>query len=181
MDDFGKQFSDYVRRTEAKLRTFPLIAANVGKNFFQDRFRVQNWIGYTTEVWKSRSPATKRNKGRAILTDTGRLKRSIRIIKATWGIVQVGTDVEYAGIHNEGFRGNVSIGEHSRIASRKRSTRFLKNGTASKNNMRKIRGSSHQVKSHTRKINMPRRRFIGDSPHLNRLIQREFISLLKSI
>lgn len=182
MDDFGRQFSQYVKKVEAALQPFPRIAANIGHNFFLDRFRQQNWVGNTTEPWKPRKAGSKRNSGRAILTDSGRLKRSIRVIRASWNAgVAVGTDEPYAAAHNKGLRKTVRVGEHSRVASRKIATRYSKSGRALKTGIKRIRGAGHQVKSHNRKMNLPKRQFIGDSPVLNNLIQREFKRLLSKI
>ena len=184
-DNLEKQFNEFAKRTHGVLNKLPLLAANTGKNFFQDNFRRQAWVDNTTEPWKKRKASAKRNKGRAILTDTGRGKRSIRVVKADWSQVQVGiTDKEvqaYMGAHNNGFRGNVTVPEHSRIASRKVATRFGKKGQALKKGRAKIRGASHQVKTHTRKVNLPKRRFIGNSAVLNRNINREFIYQLNTI
>lgn len=184
-DDLGKQFEDFAQRTHTVLRKLPLIAANTAKTFFQGNFNRQSWTDNTTEPWKKRKPGSKRNKGRAILTDTGRGKRSIRVVKADWENVEVGiTDAnvqKYMGAHNNGFRGTVSVSNHPRIASRKVATRYRKDGKASKIGRRKIRGASHIVSAHTRKMNIPRRRFIGNSDVLNRNINREFIYLLNTI
>jgi phage gpG-like protein len=180
-DNLQAQFEAFAKEALPALRKFPLLAANEGKNFFVSRFKAQNWIDHTTEPWKKRKPTASRNRGRATLTDTGNLKRSIRIISATWDHVEVGTDAIYAGIHNNGFRGTVTVGEHSRVASRKVATRFGKKGQALKTGRLKIRGASHQVKSHQRKINMPKRQFIGNSQTLNKIINRIFVSKLIKI
>ena len=181
MDDLGLQFEDFEQRAHNALRKFPLLAANTGKNFFQDRFKTQDWIDHVTEPWKKRKPGSKRNTGRAILTDTGRLKRGIRIKQADWSNVIVGNDVEYAEAHNSGVNIVVTVNEHSRIASRKVATRYKKNGQASKQGRKKIRGRTHQVKTHTRKMNLPKRQFIGNSAYLDRKIDREFIYELNKI
>ncbi|MBL7902937.1 MAG: hypothetical protein JNK73_13150 [Bacteroidia bacterium] len=184
-DDIQKQFEDFAKRTHGVLKKFPLIAANEGKNFFQSRFRTQDWLDQTTQPWKKRKPSAKRNTGRAILTDTGRGKRSIRVIQADWGAVNVGIDdpqvKNYMGVHNNGFRGTVKVGEQMRISSRKVATRYGKSGRALKSGMKKIRGASYRVKAHTRKMNMPKRKFIGNSATLNRIIERQFIYQLNTI
>lgn len=184
-DNLQKQFEEFARKTKKTLDKLPLIAANTAKNFFQDNFRRQAWVDNTTEPWKKRKPGAKRDTGRAILTDTGRGKRSIRVISANWDNVTVGIDdpsvQKYMGAHNNGFRGTVNVGEHSRTASRKVATRYGKKGQALKKGRIKIRGASHQVKAHTRKVNVPRRRFIGNSAVLNRNINREFIYQLNTL
>lgn len=186
MEDLAKMFQRFMEKTQKVMRRLPLLIGNEAKNFFQDRFKAQNWIDNYTEPWKRRKPESKRNKGRAILTDTGRLKRSIRVIIADWGVVKVGTDVPYAGVHNDGFNGTVTVPEHSRIATRKVGTRAMKlKGRQTRVRVGgrkvKIQGASHQVKSHTRKMNMPRRRFIGNSHYLDVRIDRLIINELSKI
>lgn len=180
-DDFGKQFAAFTKKVGAVLKRFPLIAANAGKNFFQDRFRDQAWYDTKYEPWAKRKPGAERDKGRAILTDRGTLKREVRIKQADWGAVVVGDDVKYAGAHNNGFKGVVTVPEHSRIATRTVATRYNKNGKASKTGRKRIRGASHVVRTHTRKMDLPKRQFIGNSALLNRLINRDFVNQLKMI
>jgi phage gpG-like protein len=180
MEDLGQMFKRFVEEIEKKLKRLPMLIANEAKNFFQDRFKTQDWTDYNTQPWKRRKPGSKRNQGRAILTDTGRLKRSIRVIRADWGNVIVGTDVPYAAVHNEGFNGTVTVKEQSRIASRKIGTRELKlKGRQRRVRLGgrkvKIKGASHQVSSHTRKMNIPKRKFIGNSHVLNMKIDRLII------
>jgi len=77
---------------------------------------------------------------------TGRLRRSIHAdpIEVVGDMVtgRVGTNVEYAGIHEFGFKGPVSVREHL-------STSVL--------------GNKFTVRSHTREINMPERSFLRSS------------------
>jgi phage gpG-like protein len=181
MDNLEKQFADFIKKVDAMLKRLPLLIGNTAKNFFQDRFKTQDWVDYSTVPWARRKAGAKRDKGRAILTDTGRLKRSIRVVRADWGSVQVGTDVPYAAAHNNGFRGAVQVSEHSRIASRKVSTRFGKQGQGLKTGRKKIRGRGHQVRAHIRQVNMPQRRFIGNSHALDIRIDRLIMSELKKL
>lgn len=190
-DDLGKQFERLAARAKTVLRKLPLIAGNRGKNFFQDRFRDQAWYDQTFSPWKKRKETAERNKGRAILTDSGTLKRSISVLQADWDNVIVGIPssspaAKYAAAHNWGFTGTVSVHPYIRIASRKVGTKALK---LKGRQMRvriggkkiKIQGASHGVKMHSRKMNIPQRQFIGNSALLNRLLQRDFVTQLKTI
>lgn len=184
MDDLGKQFKDFYSKTKRTLDKFPVLAASTAENFFHDSFNQQGWSGVTQEPWKKRkTDKNKHDSGRAILTKTGRLNRSIRRFKADWNGIIVGTNEPYAGIHNDGFRGTEQVKQHFRIATRKVSTRYLKNGRASraKNAFKRIKSTGHEVKSHSRQMNMPRRRFIGNSPYLDKKIERVFINELNKI
>lgn len=186
-DDIGRQFQLFYQKAKAVLSKLPLLAANRGKNFFQDRFRDQAWYDDKYMPWVKRKPTTaKRDNGRAILTDRGHLKRGVRIKSAEWGNVTVGNDVKYAAPNNYGFKGTVRVPEHVRVASRKVATKELKKKGKQRRarlggKKQKIRGATHVVKAHNRKMNIPKRQFIGNSALLNRLIQRDFANQLKGI
>lgn len=171
MDDLGKQFEDFYNKTGKALKKFPVLAANEAVNIFQDSFNRQAFIGETTEVWKKRKSDSKKSQGRAILIKTGRLKRGVKRFKADWDSIIVGNDVPYAGIHNDGFKGTESV----RAFTRKLKARNVSRGK------KKIASGVGFVKAHTRKMNMPRRRFIGNSPFLNKRIERVFITELNKL
>jgi len=173
MDDLGKQFIDFKRKAEQSLRKFPLLAANEAQNFFLDSFKRQAWIGQTTEVWKSRKPSKKRE-GAALLVKSGRMKRGTRIKRADWNSTIVANDTPYAGVHNEGFRG-----VYTRTASRRVKTK----GSYKRMGDEKKRATKTRIMGVTHKVhqNMPRRRFMGNSPYLNRNIDRIFILQLSKI
>jgi phage gpG-like protein len=184
MDDLGKQFQQFYNKTKQTLDKFPVLAASTAENFFHDSFNQQGWSGETQQPWaKRKTDKNKKDSGRAILVKSGRLNRSIRKIKADWNGIIVGTNLPYAGIHNDGFRGKEQVNQHFRIASRKVMTRYLKNGKASKakDAFKKVQGSGHEVKAHSRQMNMPRRRFIGNSPYLDKRIERIFLNELTKI
>jgi phage gpG-like protein len=185
-DDMSKQFAAFEQKAHGVLKKFPLLMANRGKNFFQDRFRDQAWYDEKYEPWPKRKEADKKGRGRAILTLRGHLKRGNRIKQADWGAVIVGNDVPYAEPHNNGSKETVQVHAHGRVASRKVGTKAMKLKGKQKvvrigGRKVKIQGASHTVKAHSRKMNLPRRRFIGNSALLNRLINRDFINELKTL
>lgn len=171
-NNLSKDFLAFQKKVETMLRKLPVLVANVANNFFLDSFRNQSFQGQTTEVWPKRKPNKKRN-GSALLVKTGRLKRANRVAQADWNRVLIVNDTPYAGVHNEGFRGGQTVQEHSRIASRKVGTKIGKRGKLLKSGQVKIRGKSHQVNSFTRHQNIPRRRYMGNSPFLNKRIDRK--------
>ena len=135
------------------LRGIPQIVATEAVNFSKERFVQQNWVDTNTEPWRKRRTrrgSKARSRG-AILVSRGRLKRSVRKILVTSDVVVIGSDIPYAPIHNDGFRGRETVKTHKR-KSRK--------------------GTKYEVKSFTRSMNMPRRRFIGQSDVLNKRIER---------
>lgn len=152
----------------------PTMLGNDAVNFFLDSWKRQGWLGDSLEPWRKRSSNAKRNSGRAILMDTGRLRRSIRIIRTSTGSVTVGTDVPYARAHNEGFRGTVSVKAHNRnryTRSKEGTGKFSKKGIERMKTVQRI-GSTGMVKAHTRKVNLPKRQFMGESPYLTKLLAR---------
>jgi len=156
-------YFNMLTRVSKIIETLPRRAATVAVNFSKQRFTAQNWVDSNTLPWKQRKPIrgeSRKRAGRAILVDTGRLRRSIRTIRVTTNSATIGTDVPYAQAHNEGFRGNVrqSVRAHTR--------------------------ANKPVKAHTRVINqnIPKRRFMGNSAVLEQQLQRMMTSeIIKAI
>ena len=168
------EFNALVDRFNQLVATLPDSIAIVAVNFSKDRFRAQNWVDHTTHPWKPRNPrpawGKKRERpGRAILVKSGRLMRSIRVVSVSANQVVIGSDVPYARIHNEGFRGKAeqNVREHYRRAKRRNKKKTVK------------------VSAHKRQINinMPERRFMGASAtleqKLNRFVKAEFLKVIK--
>lgn len=164
-----------VEKRFKKVMTYaPVMLGNDAVNFFKDSFKKQGWLGNSFEPWKPRKTVTKwgktkRNKGRAILVDTGRLRRSIRLIKASNLTAVIGTDVPYARAHNEGVR----LGEIQQVKAHERFT-YKK--------QRLVKPS--KVMAHVRNINqnIPQRQFMGNSPYLTKQLQRRLTAeLMKSL
>lgn len=101
-------------RIEAKLekmgRTLPKMLANKTLNFTKDNFRKQGFDDGGVSPWAGRkrgNAADRRtNKNRAILVDSGALRRSLAIKKATFREIRVGSyGIAYASRHNRGLAG----------------------------------------------------------------------------
>lgn len=190
MDDL-KEFDGTIKAVQRVYHTLPQKAATVAVNFIKRRFIEQNWIDYSTEAWKRRKLRGKNREQRAILTKTGRLRRSIRKGKVTPDYAIIETDVPYARVHNEGFRGTVNVRVHKRNRYKNVKT---KEGTGvysvkSRKERQRTRttretSNTHWVQSHRRRVNMPRRQYMGVSGYMNRDIQRmmtaEFFRALKT-
>ena len=152
----GINISEFAKRIENLNKLYPRLpnlAATVAVRFIKDRFRDQNWVSERTEPWPKRKETlhqAKKNRGRAVLVKTGRLKRSIRKIRTTATLAIVGTDVPYAIYHNQGS-GKQGTGTFN-VATRRENT--MRSGT------------------------LPRRQFIGESTALARLIERQFTAEL---
>lgn len=185
-----REFDEVAKRVQAVYHTLPDKAATIAVNFIKKRFIEQNWIDNLTEAWKRRKLRGKKREQRAILTKTGRLRRSIRKGKVTPDYAIIETDVPYARVHNEGFRGTVNVKVHKRNRYKNVKT---KEGTGvysvkSRKERQRTRttretSNTHWVQSHKRRVNMPRRQYMGVSAYMNRDIQRmmtaAFIKALK--
>lgn len=186
MPDNTQAIKELERRIKGALTTLPTLVGNEVVNFSKDRFRQQGWLGNTFEPWPARKSHSKwgktpRNKGRAILVDTGRLRRSIRIIRSSWDAVVVGSDVPYAKAHNEGVRLGIiqQVKSHTRKVTKvgivkKASLKTKSNITYG----RVATGGTIQVKAHKRRINqrIPRRQFLGNSQYLTARLKRTAIA-----
>jgi phage gpG-like protein len=172
-----KDFNNKLNGLQKVLKSLPRKVGAQAVVFFKSRFREQAWADNATEPWKKRKPGAKRNTGRAILIASGRLRRSIRVIASTPSSVTIGTDVPYARAHNEGFRGTVQVPEHTRNRYRK-----VKYGTGifsiktRRERQRTVKevveGGEIKVKAHPKRMNLPRRQFMGNSAVLNNQIKR---------
>ena len=164
------------QRAELKriIARIPAIAGDLAVQFYKARFRAEGWYDTGFVKWQARSPKAKRNKGRGILTNTARLRRSIRISKITATSVSVGTDVPYAKVHNEGFRGTVQVKAHKRgvFARKKTGTgKFTKSGKERMKSVSVLSGTV-QVKAHSKKLHIPKRQYMGESRYLNQIVMR---------
>lgn len=161
------------QKLQKAAKELPTVLVNEAVNWTKDNFTRQGFPGKSFDRWKSRKPGTKRNQGRALLIDTGYLKRSIRKINIGNLQATFGTDAPYARAHNYGFKGTVNVKEHRRavIGSINVSTGRSDQPYKKK---RSITGYG-QVKAYQRNMNLPQRRFIGYSPVLQSILTRKAI------
>jgi len=133
--------------------------------FIDDNFRNQGWEGIPWEDIQ---------RDGTILVDTATLKRSFNGDSVP-GEVRIYTNVPYAGVHNEGFEGDVTIKEHKR-------SKYKKTGKG-----KKVKSATGNVKAHTRKMNIKQRQFAptesSPSPTLEKevstTIENHFNDILK--
>lgn len=153
-DQFPRIIRDIERKYRGVYARLPLLVGNEAVNFTLDNFRLQGFMGNTFQRWlpRKKSKWGKRDRsGAAILIGTGRLRRSIRIIRLNADSVTIGSDVKYARAHNEGM----SLGLIQTVKG------YSTRGGVARS-------------AHTRRINMriPRRQFMGNSPYLNARLKR---------
>lgn len=156
------------------LKIAPTLLGGEGLNFFLDSFKNEGWLGDGgMEKWPARKKNGKWGKtprpNRALLVDSGRLRRSVRVVRSSEMEVVWGSDAPYARAHNEGVR--LGIIQQVKPYNRRN----------------KKTGKTSPVKAHTRRINqnIPKRQFMGASDYLTKRFQRtitaEFNRALKQI
>ena len=180
------------RFRDFKASKWPRIVGRIGLAIFDENF---DNGGFTDKIfirWKPRKgDAENRGRrlgdggkqgGRALLIQTGRLRRSLRTGSISSQAVQFragNQDVDYAQMHNEG--GRVSETVQVRAHSRRLFMEDEVSGpSARKAKYVQVQTSTSQVRAHTRKLNitMPRRRFMGSSAKLtDRLERRLFLEI----
>lgn len=83
---------------------------NIAVNETKSNFKRQGFMDRSVKHWKGRKKA---DPGRAILTKSGTLKRSIRRISTSAKRVKIGSVGKasvYAGVHNAGLRSGRGVG-----------------------------------------------------------------------
>ena len=165
MANYEQQINDWFKTFDERFdKRVPTIIAETATEFYQDRFKTQEW---DREAWQPLSPKYNATKSRGrgqILTASGALQRSIRptVIRRDKVVITAGNaTAPYARIHNEGLRvkGVVKVRSHM-----------------NRNFMGK--GKQVQIKQHNRTMNyqMPRRQFMGHSLFLNTILVRKLLT-----
>jgi phage gpG-like protein len=163
-------------KAEKEIKSMVTIMGNDALNHFESSFRNQGFTDQTLRKWKprKRKERGKNLKIRNILTQTGRLRRSLKRNRIGQYAIRISTNVPYANIHNEGGtiekqarKGvtNLKIGRdgRSRFASKKKAN-FQVDSVFSEHN-----------------IEMPKRQFVGYSAKLNRALINKFNMKIHSI
>jgi phage gpG-like protein len=105
------RFDQKIKEIQKLKRTLPAQVGNIAKNHFLKSFRDEGFTDVGLDPWKARKTRDKSdrrnpNKKRALLVKTGQLKRSIRVGRATWNRIEVGSyGTAYASRHNKGLAG----------------------------------------------------------------------------
>ena len=127
-------------RFKAMKSDVPKVLGNQSVRFFQDSFKKQGFEDTGVNKWKPSKRVLTR--GGTTLVQSGRLRRSIRIKEANFNRIVVGSyGLDYAQIHNEGLKSNQKVRSYTR-----------RDGSV--------------VKGFTRRMNMPKRQFMGISRSL---------------
>lgn len=149
---------------------FQEIATAEALRFIGGNFAAQGYQGASFMRWAARKSANKKNAGRALLVQTGRLKRGWRGRNSAPGEVTIANDVPYAEIHNNG--GSINKAARSETFLRNRYLKGAKKGSFKKGS---VQGKGFTFKEHG--VTMPRRQMMptndSDSPILRAAIERD--------
>lgn len=159
---YSKELSQYARVG------FPKAAGNITLRFINGNFRAQGYQGKTFMRWT-------KSKGR-ILVKSGAL-RAANYYTTQPAQVTIHNSRPYAKVHNEGFKGRVSVSAHRRYVHRGDVEEQEYENKKGKMAIRKVKvQAAETVKAHTRMMRIPKRQFMpivsGDAPVLTNSIQR---------
>lgn len=158
---------------------FPSTAGNIALRFINGNFRARGFQGQTFKPWKNK-------KGNAIsLVDKGHL-RSANYYTAQPGQATLKNNMPYAKTLNEGFEGTVTVKAHTRQKHRGDVLKEKYTNKKGKTATRTVKLTvGEKVKSHTRKMNIPKYQFMpthpNDSPVLNNAIERQLARDIKNL
>lgn len=163
------KLDDAISKFEAAKRRIPRIIGNHAVNFYKENFRRQGFLDRTISPWARRKTTAGRrsdNRGILIGKGSGRLWRSIRMTEATMNRIVIRSETPYAIAHNEGFTGTVNVRAHHRNTYGKaKASHLSRKGNVVETNVKYV-AATGQVKAHTRKMDLPKRQFIGESATL---------------
>ncbi|GGG33321.1 hypothetical protein GCM10011378_07210 [Hymenobacter glacieicola] len=145
------------------MKELPQLAGAEVVDSIQDNFRTESFFG---TPWAPRV-VQKGNDGKAILVQSGRLRRSFQV-KTLGLVITIFTDVPYAQIHNEGgtIQGTAEVEAYTR---HQYEMNEVSTPGAKKEKWKKEKVGTSQVRAHTRQINLeiPQRQFMGEHPKLD--------------
>jgi hypothetical protein len=160
---------------------FPSTAGNIALRFINGNFRAGGFQGTSFERWKK----GKKKSGTTMVV-TGAL-RAANYYTTQPGQTTLKNSMPYAKALNEGFEGTVTVKAHTRnkySKSKAGTGKFTKKG---KERMQTVtsKSGSGQVKSHSRKMKIPKRQFMptnsNDSPVLNNAVERQVARDIKQL
>lgn len=156
MAKFNAQKIDvWFEQFDDRINALPGLIGETASEYYRENFSKAQWEG---QPWAKR----KDSKPHALLREHNNLFSSIQPSYPAPNTVRISAGrtpkISYARTHNEGFRGVQYVKPHH--AERK--------------------GKRHQVKGYARRVNMPKRQFIGPSAALNVQIENRIKTFLNS-
>lgn len=132
------------------------IVSETSVEYFQNTFRTKKFDG---NPW---APPRVPKRSGSLLVQSGALLNSIRpvLVSPERIVIAAGNEkVDYAQVHNEGFKGSVTVPAH----------------------IRHTRRGDQTVRQHTRNVNIPQRQFIGNAQELENDLQERIEAYVKSV
>lgn len=132
------------------------IVAETSVEYFQNTFRTKKFDG---NPW---APPRVPKRSGSLLVQSGALLNSIRpvLVSPERVVIAAGNEkVDYARVHNEGFKGSVTVPAH----------------------IRHTRRGDQTVRQHPRNVNIPQRQFIGAARELENDLQERIEAYVESV
>lgn len=100
-------FKRKIARFKTNQKKLPVAIGALAKSHFLKSFRDEGFTDKTYSPWASRSTKNRSDRNnkarRGLLVNRGHLRRSIRVVRANWNRIEVGsTGIKYAKFHNQG-------------------------------------------------------------------------------
>lgn len=186
-----QEFVQVMQRLSRMYDTLVPLAATEAVNFTKERFRLQKDIHDVPFIKRKKIRGKQVDPGRGVLIGKGTaiLKRDVQknyIGKYTAIITTTKLTVPYAKVHNEGFKGTVTVPEHTRSRFKKVKEEYTtKKGNKRTRTSKQVDTSKDKitVRAFTKKMDLPKRQYMGPTPILYRRIETlmtaQFIKALK--
>lgn len=143
----------------------PKIVAGAVEKMKDANFSAQGFVenGTASPRWAKRKIDTRKTVGKKVLFNTGYLQNNIKVIAFPAKVIAGvdGKKVPYAHMHNEGFHGMINVRSHHRTHYRTK--------------------KRYQVKEFAKRMEMPQRKYLGYSPDILKITQKEVNYQLKKI
>ena len=100
-------FKRKIAKFKASQKKLPVAIGALAKSHYLKSFREEGFTDQSLNPWAGRTTKNRSDRNnkarRGLLVDKGHLRRSIRVVRATWNRVEVGsTGIKYARFHNRG-------------------------------------------------------------------------------
>jgi len=172
---FGGAFKAMYRQLSSVQSSLPRVIANEGTKFFVSNFQLEGFTNVGFDHWQPRKPTKKINR-KKILVRSGRLRRAVNnsnternFKRVVWRISK--GEVPYAAVHNEGANGIQRVKSHDRGKFKNEKVGTGVYSVKTKKERKKTvttKVGSSRVLNFTRRMNIPKRKFMGQSEFLNR-------------
>lgn len=181
INGYSYKWGDLRRRLDRVRDRLPQAIADAARNFFVDSFTKQGWdTGHGIKKWKPRKKAEGRRR-RAILVKSGRLRKSIRIRRATFRRITIAAEAPYAAAHNFGVDETVTVRAHTRRSYTTEREKYTARTGRERTRTVRREGGNHTVRSHTRHVSIAQRQFMGQSDALDRKLDNMIETAISQI